>query len=247
MRRRCLQIIWRSFLQISVTVADVAEADGVRPLRADAQLNRSRILDAARDAFVERGPSVPLDDIARRAGTGIATLYRRFPDRQALMRAVVLEALARTAEAARRAADDESDPFAALVRYMHSALDIRTGAVIPALLDEIPIDDEEMIRARTEGSDTLQGIIDAAHRAGTLRRDVTFGDIGLLIVRMSRPLPGSFPPDLNASLGHRHLDLIINGLRSRPGRPAKIGGPAMSLGDLQRLSPTSRRRVSRTK
>ncbi len=226
-------------------MADVAQSDGARPLRADARLNRSRILDAARDAFVERGPSVPLDEIARRAGTGIATLYRRFPDREALMRAVVLDALARTAEAARRAAQEVSDPFAALVRYMHSALDIRTGAVIPALLDEISIDDDEMTRARNDGSDVLEGLIDAAHRAGTLRKDVTFADIGLVIVRMSRPLPGPFSDDLNASLGHRHLDLVVQGLRTRPGRPAKIGGPALSLADLQRLSPTSPRRVSR--
>jgi AcrR family transcriptional regulator len=214
-------------------------------LRADAKLNRDRILSAASDAFVERGPSVPLDDIARRAGTGIATLYRRFPDRQSLMRAVVLDALERTADEARRAAEEESDPFEALVRYMHRALDIRTGAVIPALLDEIAIDDEEMTRARTAGSDALQGIIDAAHHAGTLRREVTFADIGLLIVRMSRPLPGPFPRDVNDSLGHRHLDLVVAGLRAGDHRAGEISGPALRLADLQGMSSRSRREVSR--
>ena len=223
------------------------QLDGARPLRADAQHNRDRILAAARDAFVERGPGVPLDDIARRAGTGIATLYRRFPDRQALMRAVVLDALRRTADEARRAVEDESDPFDALVRYMHRALDIRTGAVIPALLDEISMDDEEMTHARTDGSDLMQGIIDAAHRAGTLRPDVTFADIGTLIVRMSRPLPGPFPREVNDSLGHRHLDVVINGLRAGDGPKTELSGPAMSFDDLQQMSPTSRRKVSRKK
>ena len=222
------------------------QTDGARPLRADAQLNRDRILAAARDAFVEQGPAVALDDIARRAGTGIATLYRRFADREALMRAVVLDALERTADAARQAAEHEADPFQALVRYMHAALDIRTGAVIPALLDEISIVDDEMTQARTAGSDALQTIIDAAHRTGTLRRDVTFADVGLLIVRMSRPLPGPFPRDVNDSLGHRHLDLVVAGLLAgaSPKGKAEIGGPALSLDDLQRLSSKSRRRAS---
>jgi len=211
----------------------------VRPLRADAQANRDRILAAARDAFVERGPSVPLDDIARRAGIGIGTLYRRFPDRTALMRAVVLDALQRTADEGRQAADEEPDAFAALVRYMHRALDVRTGAVIPALLDELSIDDEEMEHARSAGSDALQRMIAAAHRAGALRRDVTAADIGTLIVRLSRPLPGPFPREVNDELGHRHLDLLVNGLRA--GGEGKLRGPELSLHDLQRMSRGSRR------
>jgi AcrR family transcriptional regulator len=225
-------------------VIAVTRVESARPLRADAQLNRDRILAAARDAFVERGPGVPLDEIARRAGTGIATLYRRFPDREALMRAVVLDALLRTGEEASQAAAEEADPFEALVRYMHRTLEIRIGAVIPALLEEISIEDDEMVRARTSGSDALQGIIDRAHRAGTLRRDVTFADIGLLIVRMSRPLPGTFTREVNDSLGHRHLDLAIAGLRADGAARDKLGGPALSLRDLQKMSPSSRRKAA---
>src|SRR5215467_9653021 len=119
-----------------------------RPLRADARDNRRRLLGAARDAFIEHGAGVPLEEIARRAGTGIATLYRRFPDREALMREVVLDAIERTIEAAREAAAEEPDPFRALARYMHQAIDVRTAAVIPALLGAVPLDDEEIMRAR---------------------------------------------------------------------------------------------------
>ncbi len=209
--------------------------EGLRPMRADARNNRDRLLAAAREVFVEKGASAPLDEIARRAGTGIATLYRRFPDRQSLMRAVVMDALQQTADEARAAAE-ESDPFEGLVRYMHRVLDIRTGAVIPALMDQISLEDEEMTQARTAGTQPLQDMIDAAHRAGSLRRDVTFGDIGLLIVRMSRPLPGPFPREVNDSLGHRHLDIVVNGLRPNAAHRAKIGGPALSLGDLQELN-----------
>ena len=73
-------------------------------MRADARDNRRRLLEAARDAFIERGPDASLEEIARRAGTGIATLYRRFPDRRALIREVVLDALQRTVEEASQAA-----------------------------------------------------------------------------------------------------------------------------------------------
>ena len=207
-----------------------------RPLRADAVHNRGRILEAARDVFVEKGASAPLDVIARRAGTGIATLYRRFPDRYALMRAVVLDALRKTADEAQRAAEEESDAFEGLVRYMHRALDIRTGAVIPALLDEISLVDDEMIQARDAGSGALQKLIDAAHQAGTLRHDVTFADIGLLIVRLSRPLPGPFPREVNESLGHRHLDLVVNGMRADADAADSISGPALTLRELQKMS-----------
>ena len=205
-----------------------------RPLRADARDNRRRLLEAARDAFIEHGPGAPLEEIARRAGTGIATLYRRFPDRQALMRDVVLDAIEGTIDAARRAAAEEPDPFRALARYMHEVIDVRTAAVIPALIGAVPLDDAEIVRAREVGPTLIQGLVDAAQRAGTLRQDVTAADIGMLIVRMSRPLVG-FAREANASLSHRHLDLVLDGLRP-PARPAApLPGPALTMADLRAL------------
>jgi AcrR family transcriptional regulator len=204
--------------------------------RADAEENRRRLLIAARDLFVEQGPGVALDEIARRAGCGIATLYRRFPDRPALMRAVVLDALEQTVEQARRAADEEPDRFAALVRYMHAVLDLRTAAVIPALLDVIArTDDDELAKARDRGSRNVQYLIDAAHQDGSLRPDVTFGDIGTLIVRLSRPLPGAFTAEQNSALAHRHLDLLVDALRATAGARTTLPGPALSRDDLRRL------------
>jgi AcrR family transcriptional regulator len=207
-----------------------------RPLRADARENRRRLLEAARDLFIERGPGAPADEIARRAGTGIATLYRHFPDRPALMREVVIDALESTTTEALRAAEEEPDPFSALARYMHRTIDVRTAAVIPALLGELHFDDEELAKAREAGPATLQALVDAAHQAGTLRPDVTAGDIGMLIVRMSRPLPGGFPAATNNSLGHRHLGLLIDGLRATARRPAQLGGPAFGLTDLREFT-----------
>ncbi len=206
-----------------------------RPLRADARNNRRRLLEAARDVFIERGPGASLEEIARRAGTGIATLYRRFPDRRVLIREVVLDALQRTAEEAREAAGDEPDPFAALARYMHRAIDVRAAAVIPALHGEIAFDDQEFIRARQAGSAAVQALVDAAHRAGALRPDVTSGDIGMLTVRLSRPLPGEFDSGLQHRLSHRHLSLVIDGLRAMARRPAELGGPELTLADLRQF------------
>lgn len=218
---------------------------GGRPLRADALNNRNRILAAARDVFVEQGPGAPLEEISRRAGCGIATLYRRFPDRAALVRAVVLDALQRTADAARHAIKDadagEIDPFDALTRYMHEALDIRTGAVIPALLEEIPFEDAEIDQIREEGAEVMEDLLSRAKRAGAIRPDITFGDIGLLIIRFSRPLPGPFPKEVNHRLGHRHLDLAIHGLR-RTATPGEVGGPALTYEDLQSMLPAPERR-----
>jgi len=206
-----------------------------QPLRADARDNRRRLLEAARDMYIERGPGAPLEEIARRAGTGIATLYRRFPDRAVLIREVVLDALQRTADEARQAATAEPDPFAALAWYIHRAIDVRTAAVLPALLGEFPFDDEEISRARQAGRAAVQALVDAARQAGTLRPDVTSGDIGLLIVRLSRPLPGGFPADVQHRLGHRHLNLVIDGLRATARQPAELGGPALTLTDLRQF------------
>ena len=212
------------------------DIDG-RPLRADARQNRDRILAAARDVVVEQGAGAPLEEISRRAGTGIATLYRRFPDRHALMRAVVLDALARTHDEARLAAEEEPDAFGALTRYMHRTLDIRVAAVIPALLEEISTEDAEFRAASEVGVALIEELIDRAKRDGTLRPDITFADIGTLIVRLSRPLPGGFSRELNDQFGHRHLDLLINGLRAVPGGAATIGGPALSREELRGLRP----------
>lgn len=208
-----------------------------RPLRADAQRNREQILAAARDVFVERGPGAALEEIARRAGIGIATLYRRFPDREALMRAVVLDALVRTADEVRLALTEESDAFEALVRYLHGVLDIGTAAVIPILMTEFPFEgDEEIERASTTTAQLVQRVVDGAQAHGSLRSDVTFGDLGLMVVRLSRPLVGPFTPELSASLAHRHLDLLIDGLRVRPDQRADLAGPAIELSDLRSMS-----------
>lgn len=209
-------------------------------MRADARRNRDQILRAARDVFAEHGPNAALEDIAARAGVGIGTLYRRFPDRRALQRAVALDVLRRSGHEARQALAEEPDAFHALVRYMHRALDVRVAVVISTLMEQVPMEEDEVLRTRDAASQPIQDIIAQAQADGTLRPDVAFGDIGLLIVRLSRPLPSPIPREMSDHLAHRHLDLLIDGLRANPGHPAApLPGPALELDDLRAMSPES--------
>jgi AcrR family transcriptional regulator len=218
----------------SVNGSFSSKSSGV--LRADARRNRRQVLAAAAQVFVEQGADAPLDDIARRAGVGIATLYRRFPDRAALVRAVALDVLTRTAHEARSAEAEEADPFDGLARYMHRALDLRISAVMPALLGRISFDDEELRLARDQAIEPVLRMIDAAQAAGRLRPDVAFGDIGVMLVRLSRPLPGGFPPALDLRLAHRHVDLLLAALEAQAeSTRATLSGPALTLAELQNL------------
>jgi AcrR family transcriptional regulator len=208
-------------------------------LRADARRNRAQILAAAREVFVQQGADAPLDEVARRAGVGIATLYRRFPDRSALLRAVAMDVLERVGAEASLALRDEPDPLRALVRYMHRALDLRIAAVMPALLGHVPLNEDEEIRqARDAAVGPVLRMIQEAQQQGTLRTDVAFGDIGLMLVRLSRPLPGEFPRELDERLAHRHVELLVQGLRpaALAGSDA-LPGPALGLDELRGQAP----------
>ena len=200
--------------------------DAAVGLRADARRNHEQVLAAAREVFVERGPGAPLEEVASRAGVGIATLYRRFADRETLLRAVVLRALEDSrsaAEAALSSADDGATGLDALAEYMHAVLDLRVSAVVPLALDRLDLDDPELRPVREASAAAVERLIEAAHADGSLPGQVTFADIGTMLVRLSRPLPGSVPLPTNDTLAHRHLDLVLAGLRSDPDVLAEKG------------------------
>ena len=165
-------------------------------------------------------------------------MYRRFPNRQALLRAVVLDALAHSGAAAAAALEESPDAFGALARYMHAALDIKVAAVIPALMDQVDLEDPEMRTARDRASAPAVEIVEAAHAEGSLRPEVTFGDVGLMIVRLANPLPGSFPADLGRRLAHRHLELLLAGLRVGSRLEGDLDDAGLTLEDLQVLGRT---------
>jgi AcrR family transcriptional regulator len=182
-------------------------------LRSDARRNHEQVLDAARRTVLRHGPAIALDEIAKEAGVGIGTLYRRFGDRDGLFKALVLDALAQTQEAAEKAGADHEVGFDAIEAYMVAALELRTPALVPLLMDRLDLHDAELGPQREAGAAVMQDLIDRAHDDGSLPRTVTFADIGTLLVRLSRPLPGPVTADADADLARRQLRLALLGMR----------------------------------
>ncbi|WP_308284247.1 TetR/AcrR family transcriptional regulator [Streptomyces buecherae] len=216
---------------------DRAPTAGTEPprMRADARRNREQILRAAREVFAAQGPDAPLDEIARRAGVGVATLYRRFPDRADLIRGVAIDVLTALGEAALTARDAEVEPFEALRTFMHAALDLKLGSVMPALIGRLEADDV-LDGVRQDAADPVQELVTQAQAAGTLRPDVRFGDLPLMLMRVSRPLAGGQLAE-DSALAHRQLEIYLDGLRA-PGtcdQRATLPGPAVDLGWFKRI------------
>src|SRR3954465_9631514 len=216
------------------------------PMRADARRNLEQLLAAARDLVADKGAGVALEEVAQRAGVGIATLYRRFPDRTALLREVVIDALKRTRAVAEQAAEEHDDPFEALADYLRAALELRGSAVIPQVLDVLALEEPELAAAREASARATEALVDTAHISGDLPEDVTFADVGMMLVRVPRPPPGPVPRGLKAGaaprptraerkdeLARRHLELFIRGLRGGEG---SLDGPALSRRDLAELA-----------
>ncbi len=201
-------------------------------MRADARRNHEQVLVAARDLFLERGLDAPLDEVARRAGVGIGTLYRRFGDRDGLVRAVLLDALTHSlgvAEAALAEEDEEYDGLERLATYLRQMLDARVAAIMPLALGHV--DDAALREPREASARAVEALVQAAHDDGTLGKEVSFGDVGTLLVRLSRPLPGGMDAELDNHLAHRQLEVVLAGLRA--GVPA-LEGEGPSRRDLRR-------------
>ncbi|MCX4745474.1 TetR/AcrR family transcriptional regulator [Kitasatospora sp. NBC_01287] len=217
-----------------------AIAAGIRAaaprLRKDATRNRERILAAARRLFADEGADVPLDEIAKQAGVGNATLYRNFPDRTALVHQVTLSVLERGLERAREALADPGDPFEAISRFAHGAADEQIGALC-SMLSEHPVlrDDEQLFATRLEMERVVEELMARARAAGVLRPDVGPGDLLVALARLTRPLPGSENCLGNEMFVRRHLQLFLDGLRS-PARSV-LPGRAATLEDLRPTFP----------
>jgi len=221
-------------------------------MRADARKNRNALLDAAVDVFVEQGVDAPYDAIARRADLGIATLYRHFPDRSALIRSIALRAftavtevadgLSRAGSAANHLTDTNSQaatpllPSAAhapqLTAFITAISSMRLGAFMPSLLSVLATlePDEDLNAALQDMLGAVNALVERCHDSGELRRDVSAEDMLLALAVASRPLEG-LPDAFNAQVMPRLLGLVVEGLRARPDAaelpqpPEPITGP----------------------
>jgi len=185
-----------------------------RPMRADAVRNRKRLLEAAVEVFAEAGPDASLDQIAARAGVGIGTLYRHFPDRQALLAAVYQAAFEDLAAKGRRLLDAER-PFDALAEWLgenlvHSRSDRALAASVTIdLLDNPDAQPTPCEAMRATGSLLLQRAIDA----GEVRDDVTVDDLSRLVSAIALASDGA--PEGGCVCGDRLFRLMLDGLRPR--------------------------------
>jgi AcrR family transcriptional regulator len=216
-------------LAVTLDIGTAAKPRTVR-LRADATRNRERIVNAAREAIVEFGPDVPLDEVARRAGVGNATLYRHFTDRTELIRQVTLSVMTRTAQRAEDALAEEPDAFSALQRFVFEAANERIGALCPMLSSAFDRADPAVEHEVRHMEAAITAITDRAQRSGQLRGDIAVGDLMVALTQLTRPLPGTGCVGFDRFV-RRHLQLFLDGLRA-PAR-STLEGTAATLEDLQ--------------
>jgi AcrR family transcriptional regulator len=191
----------------------------VESLRADARRNRDQIIAAARSIFAGSGLDVPMEEIARTARVGVGTLYRRFTDRDALIKAVLEDNLARILTEARAAAAEEPSAWAALVRLLTASVRLRLSVHLAVHFRHALAGDPELATMRSDLLDALDNLVRAAQRDGDLRPDVGTGDVAHLSVLLLRA------PELSDDSARRCAGIMIDGLRAAAASTALPGRP----------------------
>ena len=191
-----------------------------RPLRADAARNHRRLVEAAATAFETDGPDIALEEIARRAGVGVATLYRRFRTRDLLVRAV-LEAVFE-AEVEPTAAAGDGDPWSDLAGSLSRAVEAIAGRrTILTLAREAGAFDVESVQRYGR---VLNRLLDRAREAGAVRPELTSRDLSAVLVMALAVAEGAEDArDTTGEERRRFVALLLDGLR--PGHPP-LPGPA---------------------
>jgi AcrR family transcriptional regulator len=210
-----------------------------RPLRADAERNRRRILDAAAELFADKGLAVGLDEIAHHAGVGVATAYRRFPDKRRLIEALFDERLDRLVELAEQglAADDA---WEGLVGFIERATELQ---IANRGLKELVFGSDQGTalaeRIHAHVGPLAEELVRRAQATGALRADVVATDVPLLqfIISAAAELTSPHAPEL----WRRYLALVIDGLRTPDPHP--LPQPGLSRGEL----PDAIRRTARVR
>jgi AcrR family transcriptional regulator len=185
-----------------------------RQLRADARRNRERIMAAAGDLFARQGRDAQMEDIAAQAGLGMATLYRHFANKRALLTAMVRERYQGMAGLA-RAAETIADPGEAFETLLRTYLEAAEGdaAFQLALLGSRDLEWEGIERQKAEFAAIVARIIDRAVTAGAVRGDLTIADFPLLTCGAMSAM--YFKPGGTGDW-RRQLQLVLEGLRPTP-------------------------------
>jgi AcrR family transcriptional regulator len=197
-------------------VSGIKGASGVRPLRQDAERNRQRILAAAAEVFNERGLEVSLDEIARHAGVGVGTVYRRFRTKEELIEALFMDRLELIAAIADEALASP-DPWSGLVSFMGRMAETMAGNVgLRQMLMFATYGRDLVAVARQHNAPLIEQLVQRAQAAGQLRTDIRQTDIAFLVLVLTETtqLAYAASPDI----WRRYLTLILDGMR-----PAREG------------------------
>jgi len=180
-----------------------------KPMRADAMRNRQLLLEAAREVFDEQGAAASLAAIAKKAGVGVGTLYRHFPNRFDLVEAVYQGEVDELEDAARRAVAD-LEPWPAVEAFFEAFLGYarRKGAMLGELQQTFEKRPQfrSMMRERIEGAFAV--VLDRARSADAIRGDVTGSDVMALLGPVCSN--AAIPPDQSRRL----VGMILDGLRA---------------------------------
>jgi len=201
-------------------------------LRSDARRNRERVLAAAREVFAERGLGAPIEDVARRAGVGVATVCRNFATKQALVDAVISEILGPLGKAATEASADP-DPGRAFERFVITLAEFQASN--RALAEEMAADAGlSTDRLKREIRTAVTALVGRAQEVGAVRADIGPADLAMLFLGIAHAaaLAGDVDPDLH----RRFVHIALDGLRTP--EPTTLPGRALDFSDLDR--PTRR-------
>jgi AcrR family transcriptional regulator len=191
-------------------------ATGAAPehrLRADAARNRQRVLDAAAEVFAERGLQATLDDVARRAGVGVGTVYRRFADKESLVDALFADRVADIVRLADEALTGQ-DPWGDLVGFVEQALQRQVQDLgLKAVLLQSQFGHHRVAQARDRIAPVVAKLIERAQAAGALRPDIVANDVPMLMKMVGAVAEYCAPGD--AELWRRYLTILLDGLVCR--------------------------------
>jgi AcrR family transcriptional regulator len=181
-----------------------------KPLRADARRNRAKVLAAARAAFADHGVDAQMDDVARRAGVGVGTVYRHFPTKEALVHALTDEQFNVIAAHARETLE-LADPWEAFERTLWFAGEKTAGdrafAEIIGAAEDMPSD----CAGKQDLVATTEELMRRCVAAGRMRPDVMIDDIPLLMCGIGS---ASAMPHPRPEAWRRHLRIVLDGLRA---------------------------------
>jgi AcrR family transcriptional regulator len=215
----------------------VPECVPARPLRRDAELNRQRILRAAAEIFTEHGLQATLDDVARRAGVGVGTVYRRFPDKEALADALFTERLDELVALAEGALADP-DEWGSLVSFLEQASALLAAdRGLRQLFMFATYGRDRVGEARARLQPVVTGLVTRAQAAGVVRADLCPTDVPLIEFMLAAV--AEYARNARPQVWRRYLALLLDGLRPARAGTTALPEPALTPAEIEAAMRTS--------